>query len=173
MIFAFKCGCSLSGKHLWIHQDSPIPRPTKHGKFQEPLATSPWGRSWNGASPGVQQPGGPGEVVPKRFCVKAWCLELIKVYKSGKFLMIFYDILSYTVYIYIYIHTIYTYIFLWMLNRWSLRHPLFLFGGRFLCLDEALTEAIYSFGGNVGEVEIQRTRWRVYTWENNYGKWLM
>ena len=109
MIFAFKCGCSLSGKHLWIHQDSPIPRPTKHGKFQEPLATSPWGRSWNGASPGVQQPGGPGEVVPKRFCVKAWCLELIKVYKSGKFLMIFYDILSYTVYIYIHTHHIYIY----------------------------------------------------------------
>jgi len=36
----------------------------------------------------------------------------------------------------------------------------------FLCLDEALTEAIYSFGGDVGRSGNPGTTWRVYTWEN-------
>ena len=121
----------LCQKHLW---DSP--------GFTHPKATSPcgisgaigditmgqilkWGFSWRSATWRTRWGG-----ETKRFCVKAWCLELINVYKSGKFLMIFYDTLSYTVYIYIYTPCIHIF-FLWMLNRWSLRHPLFLFGGRF------------------------------------------
>ena len=159
----------LCQKHLW---DSP--------GFTHPKATSPcgisgaigditmgqilkWGFSWRSATWRTWRTRWGGET--KRFCVKAWCLELINVYKSGKFLMIFYDILSYTVYIYIYTHHIYIYIFFGCWTAEASGTPFFVWRS-FLCLNEALTEAIYSFGGDVGRSGNPGTTWRVYTWEN-------